>query len=119
MEYHLPLFAMSGEQLAALLAKLEDDTGLQEKFEGVADLDAALAIAKDAGFDVSKPDWHRYQRELLSEDTELSVEELAGVAGGINKLGVGRGLRRGDGEAAGMEFLTKLDNSLNNRKYHR
>jgi hypothetical protein len=30
---------MSEEQLAALLAKLKDDTGLQEKLKGAADLD--------------------------------------------------------------------------------
>ena len=50
---------MSEDQLAALLAKLKEDAGLQEKLKGAADLDAALAIAKDAGFDVSKADWLR------------------------------------------------------------
>ncbi|MCP9807355.1 Nif11-like leader peptide family natural product precursor [Cyanobium sp. T1B-Tous] len=48
---------MSEEQLSALLAKLKDDAGLQEKFKGAADLDAAVALAKEAGFDVSKADW--------------------------------------------------------------
>jgi len=33
--------AMSEEQLSALLAKLKDDAGLQEKLKGAADLDAA------------------------------------------------------------------------------
>ena len=47
---------MSEEQLAALLAKLKDDVGLQEKLKGAAHLDAAVAIAKEAGFDVSKAD---------------------------------------------------------------
>jgi hypothetical protein len=32
---------MSEEQLSALLAKLKEDTGLQEKFKGAEDLDAA------------------------------------------------------------------------------
>ena len=50
---------MSEEQLAALLAKLKDDAVLQEKLKGAADLDAVLAIAKEAGFDVSKADWLR------------------------------------------------------------
>ncbi len=45
---------MSEEQLSALLAKLKDDAGLQEKLKGAADLDAAVAMAKEAGFDVSK-----------------------------------------------------------------
>jgi predicted ribosomally synthesized peptide with nif11-like leader len=79
MEYHLPLLAMSEEQLAALFAKLKDDAGLQEKLKGAADLDAALAIAKDAGFDVSKADWLRYQAK---QTIELSDEELDGISGG-------------------------------------
>jgi hypothetical protein len=70
---------MSEEQLAALLAKLKDDAGLQEKLKGAADLDAVLAIAKDAGFDVSKADWLRYQ---ANRTLELSDEELENVAGG-------------------------------------
>ena len=70
---------MSEEQLAALLAKLKDDAGLQEKFQGAADLDAVLVIAKDAGFDISKADWLKYQAQ---QTLELSDEELEGVAGG-------------------------------------
>ena len=80
MEYHLPLLSMSEEQLAALIAKLKDDEGLQEKLKGAADLDAVLAIAKDAGFDISKADWLRYQAQ---QTIELSDEELEGVAGGL------------------------------------
>ena len=79
MEYHLPLLAMSEEQLAALLAKLKDDEGLQEKLKGAADIDAVLAIAKEAGFDISNADWLRY---LAKKTIELSDEELEGVAGG-------------------------------------
>jgi predicted ribosomally synthesized peptide with nif11-like leader len=45
---------MSEEQLSALLAKMKEDAGLQEKLKGAADLHAAVAIAKEAGFDVSK-----------------------------------------------------------------
>jgi predicted ribosomally synthesized peptide with nif11-like leader len=71
---------MSEEQLAALLAKLKDDAGLQEKLKGAADLDAVLAIAKDAGFDVSKAAWLRYQANQM---LELSDEELEGVSGGV------------------------------------
>ncbi len=76
---------MSEEQLAALLAKLKDDAGLQEKVKSAADLDAVLAIAKDAGFDVSKADWMRYQANQI---LELSDEELEGVAGGCHKTEV-------------------------------
>jgi predicted ribosomally synthesized peptide with nif11-like leader len=70
---------MSEEQLAALLAKLRDDAGLQEKLKGAADLDDVLAIAKDAGFEISKAAWLRYEAE---QTLELSDEDLEGVAGG-------------------------------------
>ena len=70
---------MSEEQLSALLAKLNEDPGLREKLQSAADLDAAVAIAKDAGFDVSKADWLKYQAK---QTLELSDEELEGVAGG-------------------------------------
>ena len=76
---------MSEEQLTALLAKLKEDAGLQEKLKGAADLDAAVALAKEAGFDVSKADWLKYQAKQtieLSSTIELSDEELEGVAGG-------------------------------------
>ena len=70
---------MSEEQLSALLAKLKEDAGLQEKLKGAADLDAALAMAKEAGFDVSKADWLKYQSK---QTLELTDEELERVAGG-------------------------------------
>ena len=70
---------MSEEQLSALLAKLKDDAGFQDKFKGAADLDGAVAMAKEAGFDVSKADWLRYQAKRT---LELSDEKLEGVAGG-------------------------------------
>ena len=70
---------MSEEQLTALLARIKEDAGLQEKLKGAADLDAAVALIKEAGFDVSKADWLKYQGE---QTLELSDEELEGVAGG-------------------------------------
>jgi predicted ribosomally synthesized peptide with nif11-like leader len=71
---------MSEEQLSALLAKLNDDAGLREKLKVAADLDAAVAIAKEAGFDVNKAELLRYQAK---HRLELSDEDLEGVAGGI------------------------------------
>jgi predicted ribosomally synthesized peptide with nif11-like leader len=71
---------MSEEQLSALLAKLKEDAGLREKLQGAADLDAAVAMAQEAGFDVSKADWLRYQ---ANQTLELSDEELEVVSGGI------------------------------------
>ena len=70
---------MSEDQLSALLAKLKDDGGLQEKLKVAADLDSAVALAKEAGFDISKADWIKYQAE---QTLELSDEELERVAGG-------------------------------------
>ena len=70
---------MSEEQLTALLAKLKEDAGLREKLQGARDLDSAVALAKEAGFDVSKADWLKYQAK---QTLELSDEELEGVAGG-------------------------------------
>ena len=72
---------MSEEQLAALLAKLKDDAGLREKLQGAGDLDAAVAIAKEAGFDVGKADWLKHQAK---QNLELSDKELEGVTGGAN-----------------------------------
>ena len=70
---------MSEEQLSALLAKLKDDAGLREKLQGAGDLDASLAMAQVAGFDLSKADWLKYQAK---QTLELSDEELEEVAGG-------------------------------------
>ena len=81
---------MSQEQLAALLAKIKEDAGLQETLKGAADLDAAITLAKDAGFDVSKADWLKYQAQ---QTLELSNEELEGVAGG-GKADVKKEIRR-------------------------
>jgi len=75
----LRFHAMSEEQLSALLANLKDDAGLCEKLKGAADLDAAVAMAQEAGFDVSKADWLRYQAK---ETLELSDAELEEVTGG-------------------------------------
>ena len=70
---------MSEEQLSALLAKLKEDAGLREKLQGAGDLDAAIALAKESGFDISKADWLRYQAK---QTIEMSDAELEGVAGG-------------------------------------
>ncbi len=66
---------MSEEQLNAFLEKVKGDTSLQEKLKEAADADAVLAIAKEAGFSISADN-------LTKAPTELSDEELEGVAGG-------------------------------------
>ena len=74
--------AMSEDQLLALLAKVKDNVVLEDKLNCAADLDAVVALAKQAGFDVSKADWLMYQAQ---QTLELSNEELEGVAGGSTK----------------------------------
>ena len=66
---------MSLEELKAFLAKVKGDTSLQEKLKAAADSDAVLAIAKEAGFMISAED-------LTKSQSDLSLEELEGVAGG-------------------------------------
>ena len=66
---------MSEEQLKSFLEKVKADTSLQEKLKAAADVDAVLAIAKEAGFMISADD-------LTKAQAEISEEELEGVAGG-------------------------------------
>ena len=66
---------MSEEQLKAFLEKVKADTSLQEKLKAASDADAVVAIAKEAGFSISADD-------LKKAQSELSDEELEGVAGG-------------------------------------
>lgn len=74
---------MSQEELSTLLAKLQEDAGLREKLKGAAALDAAVAMAQEAGFDVSKEDWLNY---LTKQTLELSDEELENAAGGAGQI---------------------------------
>ena len=64
---------MSEEQLKAFIAKVQGDTSLQEQLK--ADGADPIAIAKAAGFTIK-------QQDLLRQASELSDEELEGVAGG-------------------------------------
>ncbi len=82
---------MSEEELAVLLAKLKEDAGLQDKLKGAGDLDAAVAIALEAGFDLSKADWFKVQ---ASQILEMSDEELAGVAGANAAAVIAAGLAK-------------------------
>jgi predicted ribosomally synthesized peptide with nif11-like leader len=81
LEAQTPLRAMSAEQLNAFWEAVEADASLQEKLKGAADLDAAVAVAKEAGFDVSKADLLEYQAQ--QEEGQLSDEDLGKVAGGF------------------------------------
>ena len=70
---------MSEEQLKAFLEKLKSDTELQEKLKAAASPDAAIEIAKAAGFSITAED-------MQSSTIELSDEELEGAAGGGSGL---------------------------------
>jgi predicted ribosomally synthesized peptide with nif11-like leader len=73
---------MSEEQLSALLAKLKDDAGLQEKLKGAVDLDAAVAMVKKAGFAISSEELQRAQAEFLGEISDEELENVAGATHG-------------------------------------
>ncbi|MAR05659.1 MAG: Nif11-like leader peptide family natural product precursor [Cyanobium sp. NAT70] len=66
---------MSEEQLKAFLEKVKADTSLQEKLKGAVDPDSISAIAKSAGFTISRDDF-----ELIdtSEVSELDLENISG-----------------------------------------
>ena len=68
---------MSEEQFKAFLEKVKTDTGLQEELKGAADVDAVIDIAKEAGFAITAEDI-----QSMQSSTDLSDEELEGVAGG-------------------------------------
>lgn len=71
--------AMSRERLAALLSRLAGDADLRARLIGAPDLEAAVAIAQEAGFDVDKQDWLALQANQL---TGLSDGDLEGISGG-------------------------------------
>ena len=66
---------MPEEQLKAFLEKVKADTSLQAKLNAASDADAVVSLAKEEGFSVSIDD-------LTKAQSELSDEELEGVAGG-------------------------------------
>ena len=70
---------MSKEQLKAFLEKVKGDSGLQEKIKAAASPEAAMEIAKAAGFAITAEDIQSMQ----SSTVELSDEELEGAAGGM------------------------------------
>ena len=59
---------MSEEQLIAFIAKVKDDTNLQEKLKLADDAEAVAAIAKEAGFIVSADLITKAQSEITEED---------------------------------------------------
>ena len=66
---------MSEEQLKAFIAKVKDDQSIQDKLKTAKSPEDVVAIAKEHG--------HVFTADKI---TELSEEELEGVAGGIRKM---------------------------------
>ena len=62
---------MSEEQLKAFIAKAKDDTSIQEKLKAAKTPEDVVDIAKEHG--------HEFTSEHM---TQLSEEELEGLAGG-------------------------------------
>ena len=77
---------MSEEQLKAFLEKVKGDTSLQERLKAAASPEAAIEIAKEAGFSITSEDIHSND----SITRELSDEELEGAAGGFGLGGTER-----------------------------
>ena len=67
---------MSEEQLKAFWEAVQADTSLQEKLRATTDADSIVSIAKEAGFEISAD-------EVKEAQSELSDEQLDGVAGGF------------------------------------
>tara|TARA_B000000565_G_scaffold204361_1_gene157852 strand:- start:236 stop:493 length:258 start_codon:yes stop_codon:yes gene_type:complete len=70
---------MSKEQLAALDEKVKTDTELLSRLAGAESAEAAIQIAKDAGFSITEADIQSMQ----SKEVELSDDELDAAAGGL------------------------------------
>ena len=70
---------MSEEQLKAFLEKVKGDTSLQDKLKAAASPEAAIDIAKAAGFSITAEDIQSMQS---NGTVELSDKELDGAAGG-------------------------------------
>ena len=69
---------MSEEQLNAFLEKAKTDASLQEKLNAATSPEAAIEIAKAAGFFITADDI----QSMKSATVELSDKELEGAAGG-------------------------------------
>ena len=66
---------MSEEQLKAFLAKAKDDQSIQDKLKAAKTPENVVEIAKEHGYDFT-----------ADKITELSEEELEGVAAGFNHI---------------------------------
>jgi predicted ribosomally synthesized peptide with nif11-like leader len=70
---------MTGSETGAFLEALMQDKALQEELKNATDADAAMAIAKQAGYAISL----ETAKEVMGIE-ELSEEDLECIAGGRN-----------------------------------
>jgi predicted ribosomally synthesized peptide with nif11-like leader len=70
---------MPEESLLMLISELKKNVELQQKLRGATDLDDAISIAQQAGYNVRKSDWLEFQAK---QTLELSDSELERVVGG-------------------------------------
>ena len=87
---------MSEEQLKAFIAKAKDDQSIQDKLKAAKTPEDVVGIAKEHG--------HEFTADNV---TELSEEELEGVAGGFRGYEMKeiiRGYGDDEGELEGVEL---------------
>jgi predicted ribosomally synthesized peptide with nif11-like leader len=74
---------MSEEQFQAFIKVLDADRVMQERLENAVDLDAAVAIAIEAGFAVSKAEMLNYQAQHPQGTQDLCDEDLGVLLEGV------------------------------------
>ena len=67
---------MTEEQIKSFLEKVQNDTTLQDKLKTASSTDAVVAIANEAGYEISAADFKK------STYFSLDEIELEGVSGG-------------------------------------
>ena len=72
---------MSEEQLNAFLEKVKADSTLQEKLKAAASPEAAIEIAKEAGFLITTEELQSFAQSTTVELSEKDLENVAGGAG--------------------------------------
>ncbi|MEM7552730.1 MAG: Nif11-like leader peptide family natural product precursor [Cyanobacteria bacterium P01_A01_bin.84] len=78
---------MSLENVKSFYNKLETDKVLLAQIEGAQSKEDYMQIAKNAGYDFTNEEMEEYTAQLLesnNNDSELTDEELANVAGGFS-----------------------------------
>ena len=73
---------MSKEQLKAFLEKVKVDSSLNEKLLAAVDIEAAVAIARDAGFSISADDITTQRDTTDTSTTEYELEVARGAGKG-------------------------------------